>query len=96
VGPLTDRLSKEGALLGRHDSRAKKRYDRSVRAAILDWAGIVVDFGSRAPMGCSWPPLEQPGTISSSKIEIALTSATDFFCVENENDGSRHTDLRAL
>jgi len=64
VGPLTDHLSKEVALLGRHDSRAKKRYDRSVRAAILDWAGIVVDFGSRADglfaatFGATWDNFE--------------------------------------
>jgi phosphonoacetaldehyde hydrolase len=30
---------------------AVKRYDGPVRAVILDWAGTVVDFGSRAPMG---------------------------------------------
>src|SRR5690349_13049741 len=30
---------------------ATKRYDGPVRAVVLDWAGTVVDFGSRAPMG---------------------------------------------
>ena len=33
-----------------NDGMAVKRYDGPVRAVILDWAGTVVDFGSRAPM----------------------------------------------
>ncbi|WP_158047546.1 phosphonoacetaldehyde hydrolase [Skermanella pratensis] len=50
-----------------------KSYDGPVRAVILDWAGTVVDFGSRAPMGVFVAAFGTVGvTISAAEARVPM------------------------
>jgi phosphonoacetaldehyde hydrolase len=51
---------------------AMKRYDGPVRAVVLDWAGTVVDFGSRAPMGVF------VAAFGAAGVDIAVEEARPF------------------